>query len=137
MRQHTVKGAAIIGDHPKFAVAREIALSHHERWDGSGYPYGLSGAAIPLLGRIMNIADQYDALRNARVYKPCLDHATTVRIISEGDGRTMPQHFDPRVLEAFRASEPLFAAIYRDFEDEALPAGPGQAAICPGPPVCR
>jgi putative two-component system response regulator len=119
MRRHTVMGARIIGDHPKFSIARQIALSHHERWDGSGYPYGLSGDRIPLEGRIMNIADQYDALRNARVYKPALDHATTMRIIIEGDGRTMPQHFDPQVLKAFVATAPLFEEVYEKFDENS------------------
>lgn len=120
MKLHTVKGAKIIGDHPKFGIARQIALSHHERWDGSGYPFGLSGEEIPLEGRIMNIADQYDALRNARVYKPPLDHATTVKIITGGDGRTLPQHFDPQVLKAFIATAPLFAEVYENFADTAM-----------------
>lgn len=115
MRRHTVKGAKIIGDHPKFSIAKQIALSHHERWDGSGYPFGYSGDRIPLEGRIMNIADQYDALRNARVYKPALDHATTMQIITEGDGRTMPHHFDPQVLKAFVETAPLFEDVYEKF----------------------
>lgn len=123
MRLHTVKGAQIIGDHPKFSIARQIALSHHERWDGSGYPFGLSEEQIPLEGRIMNIADQYDALRNARVYKPPIDHATTVRIITEGDGRTMPQHFDPQVLKTFVKTASLFEAVYETFaENGTAPA---------------
>jgi response regulator RpfG family c-di-GMP phosphodiesterase len=115
MKLHTVKGAKIIGGHPKFVIAKQIALSHHERWDGSGYPFGYSGARIPLEARIMNIADQYDALRNVRVYKPALDHATTMRIITEGDGRTMPQHFDPQVLKAFVATAHLFEEVYETF----------------------
>lgn len=117
MKQHTIMGAKIIGDHPKFSIAKQIALSHHERWDGSGYPFGYAGELIPLEGRIMNIADQYDALRNARVYKPPLDHSTTVKIITEGDGRTMPQHFDPQVLKAFEESASLFAVVYEKFAE--------------------
>jgi len=120
MKLHTVQGAKIIGDHPKFEIARQIALSHHERWDGGGYPYGLSGEQIPLAGRIMNIADQYDALRNARVYKPAFDHAKTVKIITEGDGRTMPHHFDPQVLQAFVATASLFEEVYEKITNSVL-----------------
>lgn len=112
MHQHTIHGAKIIGDHSRLKTGNFIALTHHERWDGSGYPNGLQGEQIPVEGRIMNIADQYDALRNARVYKPSLDHKTTYRIITEGDGRTMPQHFDPQVLKAFKGSAAEFEEVY-------------------------
>jgi len=93
-------------------MARSIALSHHERWDGTGYPQGLAGEAIPVEGRILVVADQYDALRNPRVYKPALDHDTTCRILVEGDGRTMPHHFDPAVHAAFRRNAARFEEIY-------------------------
>jgi response regulator RpfG family c-di-GMP phosphodiesterase len=102
MKSHTTSGAKILGDHVRFTLAKKLVLSHHERWDGSGYPYGLKEERIPLAGRIMNIADQYDALRNERVYKPTFDHNKTYHIITEGDGRTLPRHFDPQILRAFK-----------------------------------
>ncbi|MFZ2224304.1 MAG: HD domain-containing phosphohydrolase [Candidatus Deferrimicrobium sp.] len=119
IKQHPVQGATIIGDHVRLTLAKSIALSHHERFDGTGYPYGLKGDRIPIEGRIMAMADHYDALRNPRVYKPALDHVTTIRIITEGDGRTLPHHFDPRVLAAFREISGHFAEIYDGFSTSA------------------
>ena len=119
IKQHTLQGAKIIGDHVRLTLARSIALSHHERFDGTGYPYGLKGDQIPIEGRIMAMADHYDALRNPRVYKPALDHETTMRIITEGDGRTLPRHFDPQVLAAFRKVSGRFAGIYDGFSTSA------------------
>jgi response regulator RpfG family c-di-GMP phosphodiesterase len=112
MKMHTLHGSKIIGGHHRMSTAARIAISHHERYDGSGYPYGLSGEQIPLEGRILNLADQYDALRNARCYKPPFDHEKTYRIITEGDGRTLPQHFDPEVLKAFIEIHKSFADVF-------------------------
>ena len=112
MKKHTVYGTKILGNHLRLTMANEIAVSHHERWDGSGYPFGLKGEQIPLPGRILNIADQYDALRNPRVYKPAFGHEKTFKIITEGDGRTMPHHFEPGVLQAFRETAPQFEEVY-------------------------
>lgn len=112
MKKHPLFGAKIIGDHPRLKMGKTIALTHHERFDGSGYPYGLKGDAIPLEGMIVHMADQYDAMRNDRVYKPAFDHATTCKIITEGDGRTLPRHFDPRVLKAFKESASLLEDLY-------------------------
>ncbi|WP_287153076.1 HD domain-containing phosphohydrolase [Candidatus Solincola tengchongensis] len=117
IRKHCEAGAHILGNHPRLAVAAEIALSHHEKWDGSGYPRGLREEEIPLTGRIVALADVYDALRSRRSYKPGLSHQKAVEIILQGDGRSMPDHFDPRVLDVFRKRERDFAAIYERLPD--------------------
>lgn len=91
--------------------AREITYTHHERWDGSGYPQGLAGEKIPLSGRLMALADVYDALISRRVYKPPYPHHEAVDIILEGDG----SHFDPSVIEAFRELKETFRQIAIQF----------------------
>ncbi|MEW6109302.1 MAG: HD domain-containing phosphohydrolase [Nitrospirota bacterium] len=98
-------------------MAEVIALTHHERWDGGGYPKGLRGEEIPIEGRMMNIADQYDALRSRRPYKPPFDHEKTFKIIAEGDGRTLPSHFDPEILQAFKDNHKKFDEIYGTHKD--------------------
>ncbi len=112
MQMHTIHGSIIIGGHHRMSTAARIALSHHERYDGSGYPHGISGEQIPIEARILNLADQYDALRNTRCYKPPFDHETTFRIITDGDGRTLPHHFDPQVLAAFKEIQGSFAEVF-------------------------
>ena len=100
-------------------VAREICLTHHEKWDGSGYPSGLAGEAIPVSGRLMALADVFDALMNRRVYKPPLSLEQTTEMIRAGRG----SHFDPDVVDAFLACRERFAEIatrFADPEHEAL-----------------
>ncbi|WP_426318493.1 HD-GYP domain-containing protein [Pseudoduganella sp. R-43] len=92
---------------PCLAFAKEIALSHHEKWDGSGYPQGLAGDAIPMSARLMAVADVYDALTSRRSYKPAMSHEEALQIMRQGRGR----HFDPDVLDAFLVLEQQFAAI--------------------------
>ena len=108
-------------------VAKQIARSHHERWDGSGYPDGLAGEAIPLAARLMALADVYDALISVRVYKPAFPHDRAQAMITAERGR----HFDPAVVDAFTDCQLDFQAIARRFADNALvprPANAGAAA---------
>lgn len=114
MKQHTTfgrdalqTGIDILGTTSFLRLAQEIAYSHHEKWDGTGYPEGLGGEAIPLSGRLMALADVYDALISARVYKPAFPHEKARAIILEGRGR----HFDPAVVDAFLDCEEEFLAI--------------------------
>ncbi len=119
MRRHPEEGAALLhgSASPVLELGRRIALSHHERWDGTGYPHGLRGERIPLAARLVMLVDQYDALRSRRPYKPALTHERTCRVILQGDGRTLPGHFDPRLLAAFRLVQAEFAAIHKKFAD--------------------
>jgi putative two-component system response regulator len=114
MKTHTTIGGKILdGSVSAFIqMAQNIALTHHETYEGNGYPKGLRKDEIPLEGRIMNITDQYDALRSTRPYKPPFEHTKVFEIISEGDGRTMPEHFDPDVLETFKDNHKKFDEIY-------------------------
>ncbi|MGB7160456.1 MAG: HD domain-containing phosphohydrolase [Tepidisphaeraceae bacterium] len=106
MRTHAALGAhtidAVLQRTPgaRFLVmARDIARSHHERWDGAGYPDGLSGDAIPLAARIMALADVYDALRSRRVYKPAMTHEEALTILRQGSG----SHFDPALIDCLES----------------------------------
>ncbi len=119
IRAHTRLGAEIIDDHPHLAMARVIALSHHENWDGSGYPNWLQGEQIPLAGRIVALADRYDILRVARPYKPAMEHAAACAIILGGGDRVKPEHFDPALLNAFGDLEPRFAAVFADLQESS------------------
>ncbi len=120
MKQHAQLGSdallvaeSQLGSNSFLRLAREIAASHHEKWDGSGYPLGTKGDAIPLSARLMALADVYDALISKRVYKPAFSHDKAKGIILEGEG----SHFDPRVLKAFLDCEDEFKQIAIEFKD--------------------
>lgn len=118
MKTHTIIGAEILegSRSPYLQMAVDIARHHHERWDGKGYPNGLKGEEIPLPARIMNICDQYDALRSKRPYKQAFHHEKSCAIILEGSKRRSPEHFDPDILEVFRKCHGRFAEIYEELE---------------------
>lgn len=142
MKQHTTIGCAAIVEAEKhfgaddsfLRIAREIARSHHERWNGKGYPDGLSGDDIPLSARIMAIADVYDALISERVYKKALSHDVAMQMVTEQRG----QHFDPRIVDAFVRAEQEIRAIalrYADADadvDVDAEAAHGAGTLAPG-----
>ena len=102
-----------LGENSFLEFAQEIAGSHHEKWDGSGYPNALSGENIPLSGRLMAVADVYDALITKRVYKPAFTHDKAKGIIIDGKGK----HFDPEIIDVFIAVENEFILIAEQFKD--------------------
>lgn len=123
MKTHAILGAEaimvaeeVLGDTEIsfLRYAREIALTHHEKWNGSGYPNGLKGDDIPLSGRLMAVADVYDALISKRVYKPAFSHEKAISLIQEGRGT----HFDPRIVDALIQIEDRFITIAKEYADE-------------------
>lgn len=117
IQSHTVKGFHILKSisSPYLMLGAMIALNHHERWDGTGYPNGLKCENIPLGARIVNICDQYDSLRSKRPYRPAFDHKEVLTILAKGDDRTEPTHFDPEILEAFKKISDDFDDIYNTY----------------------
>lgn len=122
MKRHTTIGADTLKivytkyRHSSIQVAMHIARYHHERWDGSGYPEGLEGRAIPVSARIMAIADVYDALRSERSYKPALTHDESVKIMAAEKG----SHFDPNLFDAFLANQEQFVQVFAEFSPERI-----------------
>jgi putative two-component system response regulator len=116
MKQHTVIGARILerADAEFIKLAEVIACTHHEKWDGSGYPNGLSGAEIPLAGRVTAIADVFDALMSKRPYKEPFSLEKSLAIIREGRG----SHFDPDVVDAFFAVQDEILSIKQRYKDQ-------------------
>ncbi|MDR1921898.1 MAG: HD domain-containing protein, partial [Candidatus Adiutrix sp.] len=119
MRMHTIFGGQILeGSNIGFLRLGEIiALTHHEKWDGSGYPNGLSGTRIPLAGRIVAVADVFDALMSKRPYKPALTVDQTVDIIRAG----RDSHFDPAVVDVFFASLNDIVKLWQNAQSEQHP----------------
>ena len=114
MKKHTIYGGESLmvginelGEDSFLTLAKEIALTHHEKWDGSGYPRGLSKKEIPLSGRLMALSDVYDALVSKRVYKSAFTHAEAKNIILEGK----ETHFDPDIVDAFIKIDTKFIEI--------------------------
>jgi cyclic di-GMP phosphodiesterase len=119
VERHTLLGAALLkgSASPLLELARQIALCHHEHWDGTGYPAGLKGERIPRAARIVMLGDQYDALRSARPYKPGFGHDRACDVILNGDERTRPEHFDPELLSVFRLVQGKFKNFYAALAD--------------------
>jgi putative two-component system response regulator len=115
MKSHTLVGAQIIGKHesPLLQMARSIALSHHEKWDGTGYLYALVGESIPLEGRLTAIADVYDALTHKRPYKEAWTQEEAFDFIQNEAGR----HFDPRLVQLFMELRPQILEIAATYQD--------------------
>ncbi|MCX7024039.1 MAG: HD-GYP domain-containing protein [Spirochaetes bacterium] len=113
MREHTINGGLILAKYPN-PMASQIAISHHEKWNGSGYPYGFLGRMIPLPARIVTVADVYDALRMKRRYKAALPHENAMKIIVADAG----QHFDPDIVAVFVSMHEDFQAIFDKFEEQ-------------------
>ena len=123
MQNHTLYGHQILQDVDRLQMAAEIALSHHEKWQGGGYPNNISGTDIPLSARIVAFADIYDALRSVRPYKRAFSHDEAVNIMLKGDDRLTPeQHFDPDLLVIFSNHHDKFGQIYHELADDELAA---------------
>jgi putative two-component system response regulator len=116
MKTHTTIGARLLGDSniPLLRLAKEIALTHHEKWDGSGYPRGLSGSDIPESGRVVAIADVYDALIMNRVYRPAIPEPDALAMMASSRGK----HFDPRMFDHFVSLLPEMRRIRQAVQDE-------------------
>ncbi len=120
IRKHPEFGAAIIGEHNSklLQMSKEVALSHHEKWDGSGYPYGLKGEAIPISGRIIAIADVFDALTTARPYKKAWSVDDAVELIDKESG----SHFDPQLTPIFHDVMPAILEIKKQYAESTYVA---------------
>lgn len=115
IKQHPQIGASILGEHesPLLQMSRDIALTHHEKWDGSGYPYGLAGEEIPLEGRIVALADVFDAITSVRPYKKAWSIEEAIKHMNEQTGI----HFDPKLMPLFHQVLPSILEIKKSYSD--------------------
>ncbi len=122
MQRHTEIGFAMLNssDNPILEQAATIARHHHEKWEGTGYCNNLAGNDIPMVARIVSIADVYDALRSSRRYKPAFSHMEAVTIITKGDRRTTPDMFDPKLLSLFAVHHERFESIFDSMPDQQV-----------------
>jgi putative two-component system response regulator len=120
MREHATIGGSILANSSSelLQAGRVIALSHHERWDGKGYPLGLAGEEIPLWGRICAVADTFDAVTSERSYKPAYSNDIALRILREESGK----QFDPRIVEVFIQNFDDITAVQQKYADAVIPA---------------
>jgi hypothetical protein len=139
MQQHSALGDKYLaqieqrlGSSSVIAMARKIALRHHERWDGKGYPDGLAGEEIPLAARIVSLADVYDALRSLRDYKPPFSHEQCLDMIRDEAGK----QFDPDLAAAFVQLDDCFPRFAITYADDPAAGGPNQPADGDGPAQC-
>ncbi len=124
MKQHTVIGHRLLKSSasPLQQMAAEIALTHHENWDGTGYPQGLEGYQIPLSGAIVRVCDVYDTLRSRHFYQEPLSHEQAMEVIQKGNDKIQPLHFNPDVLDAFLEVADVIADIF-DLHHRTVPLG--------------
>jgi len=122
IKNHTLIGSDMLGgsDSMILKTAAVIAESHHEKWDGTGYPLGLKGEEIPIEGRIVMLVDVYDALRSKRPYKDGMSHDEALKIITEGDDRLSKEHFDPNLLELFLEHSEEVENVFEKISNEEI-----------------
>jgi putative two-component system response regulator len=147
VKRHPELGAEIIGEHedPLLKLARQLALTHHEHWDGSGYPKGLKGEAIPWAGRVMAVVDTFESMTSTQFYRDALPIERAVGEIERGAGK----RFDPKVVEAFKKALPVMQKVRETYADQlgdlinldfapkgvARPAAPAAAPAKPAAPA--
>ena len=116
IKKHPIDGANLIGDGEEYEVARNISMYHHEKYNGKGYPFGLSGDQIPVEAQIVSFADVYDALRSERPYKKGFSHEKVFDIFTKGDNRTDPTDFNPLILEVFKKYHNEINELYNNLK---------------------